>query len=106
MNAEQKAIQIYRQRAKTAASPCGCLGAQALPDQPVCDGKNWDQIKRQPACPCAMGSFVDVDGHYYRVSEARTEDGSELSALHFGPVGGPYKFDEYGRPTQAEAAQV
>jgi hypothetical protein len=87
---EQKAIRQHLSKPEPCLGMCGCMGPMALPGQPQCDGKNWDQIKREPLCPCAMSYVEIVDDQYYRINTNRSADGITHSATLLGPIGGPY----------------
>lgn len=53
-----------------------------------------------------MSYFEIVEGNFYRVDEHRSPDGVTHTALLFGPVGGPYLYDQYGRTTEQPKEDV
>lgn len=100
MTPEQQAIRQHLSKPAPTHDACGCLGPQALPGQPKNIGTNWDEIKRYPACPCSMSYYEIVEGNFYRIETHRSPDGITHSATLYGPVGGPYLYDEYGRSAE------
>jgi hypothetical protein len=90
MTPQQTAIEQFLSKPFPVPTACGCMGPSALPGQPQCNGANWEEIKREPYCPCAMKWVEEVDGDYYQIHEVRVLTGKTYSATLIGPVGGPY----------------
>lgn len=87
---EEIAVRQFIARYVPSSNACGCMGPQALPGEPQCDGTNWDAIKRYPACPCRMDFYEIVAGSFYRIVSEKKETSIEYRAYCVGPVGGPY----------------
>jgi len=94
-SAEAQAILQHLSKPLPLPSMCGCMGQQPLPGE---DGKLWGEAKLYPLCPCRMQLVEEVNGQFYEIKESRSPDGITHEAILYGPVGGPYLFDCYGRP--------
>lgn len=92
---EQQAIRQHLSKPAPSYDACGCMGQQPLRGE---ENKPWGEAKLYPLCPCGMQMIEEVDGQFYEIKERRSPDGITHEAVLFGPVGGPYLFDPYGRP--------
>ena len=96
MKPERQALIQFFAKEPRGFSACGCMGPQAIAGQPVCNGANWNEIKREPFCPCSMHNVEQVEDNFYSVYEQWSPDGITITVKLLGPVGGPYRYDKNG----------
>jgi hypothetical protein len=100
MNAilESRAIAKFMERGEPYMHACGCLGVVPIDRNLPLNSFEWPHdVKLTPVCSCAMGWVVEVEDQYFKISKEATATGYNYTAKHIGPIGGPYKIDEYGR---------
>lgn len=83
MSPEQRAIAKHLSKARPQMDDCACMGPLSLGDGSTA-----------PVCHCAMKRVEAVDGHFFKIEEARD---LTFTARDMGPVGGPYLCDTKGR---------
>lgn len=87
---EERAVIQFQAKPAPGLNACGCVGPQAIPGEATWNLDRKSEVRLNPACPCAMQWYENVDGNYYKIISTDTWQGTKLSAVLVGPVGGPY----------------